>query len=63
MVLGEVKIFKNAINSEKLSSDAAKTVQLAKGEKWTVKDNVGFILLSVDNDTRKVKAKGNIERV
>ena len=63
MVLGEVKIFKNAINSEKLSSDAAKVIQLAPGEKFEVKDSDGFTLLSSDNDSKITSIKGNIKRV
>ena len=63
MVLGEVKIFKNAINSEKLSADAAKIVQLGSGEKFEVKDEDGFTLISADNDTKIISIKGNIKRV
>ena len=63
MVLGEVKIFKNAINSEKLSSDAAKVIQLAAGEKFEVKDADGFTLLEAINDTRRVNVQGTVGKV
>ena len=63
MVLGRVKIFDNAVDESKLDTTAAKVVQLAAGEKFEVKDEHGFTLLEVDNDSKKVNIKGNIGRV
>ena len=62
-MIPRVKILNNSINDEKLDVTAGNSVQLKAGEKFEVKDSDGFTLLSVDNDTKKVKAKGNIERV
>ena len=63
MVLGKVKIFDNAIDDDKLDTVAARTIQLAAGQKFEVLDEDGFTLLSADNDTKVVRVKGNLQKV
>lgn len=63
MGIGTVKIMNAAVTKDKLETTAAKTIQLAAGEKFIVKDADGFTLIEADNDTKKIKIKGNIEKV
>ena len=63
MVFGKVKIFDNAVDENKLDTTAAKVIQLKAGEKFEVKDTDGFTLLRVDNDTKKVAIKGNLDKI
>ena len=63
MVLGRVKIFDDAVDENKLDVTAATTVQLKAGGKYTIKDNEGVPLLVVENDTKKVKVLGGVQRI
>ena len=63
MVLGNVKIFDNAVDDNKLDVTAATTVRLKKGGKYTIQDNDGVPILVVDNDTKQVKMLKGVQRI
>ncbi len=63
MVVPRVKIFNGSIDENKLDVTAANTVQLKAGGKYTIKDNDGVPLLVVENDTKKVKVLGEVQRI
>ena len=62
-MITRVKLFEDAVDAEKITSDAILTVQLKAGEKYEVKDEDKVPLLQVDNDTKKVKVRGNIDKI
>ena len=62
-VIGRVKIFDGAVDDNKLDVTAANTVRLKAGGKYTIEDNDGVPLLVVENDTKKVKVLGGVQRI
>ena len=63
MTIGGVKILDKSISENKVQNTAVTTIRLAKGQKFKIEDNVGFSLLEVENDTKRVKIRGHIVKV
>ncbi len=56
-----VKIMNDAVNEDKIKEE--RTIRLKPGQKFSIEDEDGMPLFEIDNDTKKIKARGNVERL
>lgn len=51
----------DAVNEDKIKEE--RTIRLKPGQKFSIEDEDGMPLFEIDNDTKKIKARGNVERL
>ena len=63
MVVTNARMLNDSIDADKLTDGAVKNITLRAGETLVVRNNSGFPLFTVDNDTRKVSVRGNVDKI
>ncbi len=63
MVVTNARIMDNAVDESKIKDSAVQRIQLAPGEKFEIIASNGFTILRIDNDTRKIAVRGNIDKI
>ena len=63
MPIPNSRLMDNSVDEKKIKDSAVRRIVLAEGERFEVIGSNGFTILRVDNDTRKVTVRGNVDKI